>query len=175
MIVLAVVVALVALLAIVLVANAARLKPTPVSNPLPSSDARGDDAAVARFQELLRLPTVWDLHNPDADRSAFDEFVPLLRRLYPRVFDACELELIDGYGISLLWKGADRALAPVVLMAHHDWARTASSPSWAWPRRASSARAPPPAPRAGAPPGGAPGGCGRAPVGCRRLRDRGVP
>ena len=120
MIVLAVVVALVALLAIVLVANAARLKPTPVSNPLPSSDARGDDAAVARFQELLRLPTVWDLHNPDADRSAFDEFVPLLRRLYPRVFDACELELIDGYGISLLWKGADRALAPVVLMAHHD-------------------------------------------------------
>ena len=59
------------------------------------------------------------LHNPDADRSAFDEFVPLLRRLYPRVFDACELELIDGYGISLLWKGADRALAPVAVSYTH--------------------------------------------------------
>ena len=120
MIVLVVVAALVALLAIVLVVNAVRLKPTPVPDPLPPSDARGDDAAVARFQELLRCETVWDLHNPDADRSAFDEFVPLLRRLYPRVFDSLELELIDGYGISLLWKGADRALAPVVLMAHHD-------------------------------------------------------
>lgn len=120
MIVLAVVVALVALLAIVLVVNAARLKPTPVPDPLSPSDARGDDAAVARFQELLRCATVWDLHNPDTDRSAFDEFVPLLRRLYPRVFGTMELELIDGYGISLLWKGVDRALAPVVLMAHHD-------------------------------------------------------
>lgn len=120
MIVLAVVVALVALLAIVLVVNAARLKPTSVPDPLPPTDACGDDAAVARFQELLRCPTVWDLHNPDADRSAFDEFVPLLRRLYPTVFERLELELIDGYGISFLWKGADRALAPVVLMAHHD-------------------------------------------------------
>lgn len=120
MIVLAVVVALVALLAIVLVVNAARLKPTPVPDPLPPSGIEGDDAAVARFQELLRCETVWDLHNPDADRSAFDEFVPLLRRLYPTVFERLELELIDGYGISLLWKGVDRALAPVVLMAHHD-------------------------------------------------------
>lgn len=120
MIVLAIAVALVALLAIVLVVNAARLKPTPVVDPLPQSDVRGDDAAVARFQGLLRCATVWDLHNPAADRSAFDEFVPLLRRLYPTVFERLELELIDGYGISLLWKGADRSLAPVVLMAHHD-------------------------------------------------------
>ena len=165
MIVLAVVVVFVALLAIVLAASAALLKPPPTDS------MRG----VAGFQDLLRRPTVCDLHDPDADRSAFDEFVPLLRRLCPTVFERLELELIDGYRISLLRKGADRALESVVLMAHHDWARTASSPSWAWPRRASSARAPPPAPRAGAPPGGAPGGCGRAPVGCRRLRDRGVP
>ena len=47
MIVLVVVAALVALLAIVLVVNAVRLKPTPVPDPLPPSDARGDDAAVA--------------------------------------------------------------------------------------------------------------------------------
>ncbi|HIW75647.1 MULTISPECIES: M20/M25/M40 family metallo-hydrolase [Gordonibacter] len=120
MIVLAVVLALIAVLVVVLVVNAVRLKPTPVGDPLPPSDVRGDDAAVARFQEMLRCPTVWDLRNPNADRSAFDEFVPLLRRLYPRVFDALELELVDGYGIALLWKGADRDLAPVVLMAHHD-------------------------------------------------------
>lgn len=120
MIVLAIVLAVIVVLAVVLVVNAVRLKPTPVADPLPPSDVRGDDAAVERFQEMLRCPTVWGLHDPDADRSAFDGFVPLLRRLYPRVFDSLELELIDGYGISLLWKGADRELAPVVLMAHHD-------------------------------------------------------
>ena len=120
MIVLAIVLAVIVVLAVVLVVNAVRLKPTPVADPLPPSDVRGDDAAVERFQEMLRCPTVWCLHDPDADRSAFDGFVPLLRRLYPRVFDSLELELIDGYGISLLWKGADRELAPVVLMAHHD-------------------------------------------------------
>lgn len=120
MVVLIVILAVVVVLAIVLVANAVRLKPTPVANPLPEAAELGDDAAVERFRELLRLPTVWDMRNPDADHTAFDAFVPTLRRLYPAVFEACELELVDGYGISLLWKGADRTLAPVVLMAHHD-------------------------------------------------------
>lgn len=120
MVVLIVLAAAVAVLAVVLVANAARLKPTPVLDPLPPSAAAGDDAAVERFRALLRIPTVWDLRNPDADRTAFDGFVPALRRLYPAVFEACELELIDGRGISLLWKGANRELAPIVLMAHHD-------------------------------------------------------
>lgn len=120
MLALVIVLVILAAFVVVLVANAVRLKPTPVADPLPPSDEVGDDAAVERFRAMLRVPTVWDLRNPDADRSSFDEFVPLLRRLYPRVFAELELELVDGYGISLLWKGADRALAPVVLMAHHD-------------------------------------------------------
>ena len=70
MIVLAIVLAVIVVLAVVLVVNAVRLKPTPVADPLPPSDVRGDDAAVERFQEMLRCPTVWGLHDPDADRSA---------------------------------------------------------------------------------------------------------
>ena len=115
-----IIVAVVVVLAIVLVVNACRLKPTPVKDPLPPTTVRGDDGSVERFRELLRIPTVWDLRNPDADRSAFDDYIPKLRELYPHVFEACELETIDGYGISLLWKGTDRELAPIVLMAHHD-------------------------------------------------------
>lgn len=119
----AVVAALVAILVVlfaVLLVNASRVKPTPVAHPIAPTKAAGDDAAVERFQELLRCKTVWDLHNPAADRSAFDEFVPTLKRLYPHVFAKMELEMIDEYGISLLWKGEDRSLAPIVLMAHHD-------------------------------------------------------
>ena len=62
MIVLAIVLAVIVVLAVVLVVNAVRLKPTPVADPLPPSDVRGDDAAVERFQEMLRCPTVWGLH-----------------------------------------------------------------------------------------------------------------
>ena len=120
MVALLIVLAAVVLLAVVLVARAFRLKPTEVSDPLPQSDAVGDDAAVERFREMLRCPTVWGMRDPDADRAAFDDFVPLLRKLYPRVFDELELEMIDDYGISLLWKGADRTLDPVLFMAHHD-------------------------------------------------------
>ncbi len=120
MVVLLVILAVIVVLAAVLVAGACRLKPTEVDSPLPQSDAAGDDAAVERFRAMLRCPTVWGMHDPDADRAAFDEFVPLLRKLYPRVLEGLELEMIDDYGISLLWKGADRTLDPVLFMAHHD-------------------------------------------------------
>lgn len=114
------VIALLVILVIVLVFNALRVKPTPVVNPLPQSEIMGSDEAVERFRDMLQSATVWDLHNPDADHSAFDEFIPKLRRLYPHVFESLELETIDTYGISLLWKGRDRALDPVLFMAHHD-------------------------------------------------------
>ena len=53
MVVLIVLAAAVAVLAVVLVANAARLKPTPVLDPLPPSAAAGDDAAPRRLGDLL--------------------------------------------------------------------------------------------------------------------------
>ena len=97
MLVLAVIAALIVVLAIVLTVNAVRLKPTPVTDPLPESDIMGSDEAVERFREILRSKTIWAAADPHADHSAFDEFVPKLRGLYPRVFEACELEMIDTY------------------------------------------------------------------------------
>lgn len=120
MIVLAIVIALIVILAIVLVANALRLKPAPVPNPLPQSDAIGDDAAVARFQEMLRQRTVWGAEDPNADHAPFDKFVPKMRALYPAVFERLELDMVNTYGIMLKWPGANPNLDPIVLMAHHD-------------------------------------------------------
>lgn len=120
MYVLAVIGAAVVVLVAVLLVNAARLKPTPIKNPLPASDARGDDAAVERFREMLRSATVWGAENPEADHTPFDEFVPKLRLLYPGVFGHLELTMVESYGIMLRWPGANSELAPVVLMAHHD-------------------------------------------------------
>ncbi|MEF9875797.1 MAG: M20/M25/M40 family metallo-hydrolase [Gordonibacter sp.] len=118
--VLAIVGAVLVVLLGVLVVNALRLHPTEVADPLPPSDVVGDDDAVERFQEILRLPTVWGAQDPEADHVPFDAFVPALRTLYPRVFENLELTLFETYGIMLKWKGVDPTLAPAVLMAHHD-------------------------------------------------------
>ncbi len=115
-----IVLAAIVVLAIVLVVNAMRLKPTEVVDPLPESTAMGTDEAVERFREILQSKTVWAAGDPNADHTDFDGFVPKLRRLYPRVFETCELTMIDTYGISLLWKGNNRELDPILLMAHHD-------------------------------------------------------
>ncbi len=120
LIVVLIIVALIVVLLVVLLVNAATLKPTPLRNPLPPSTARGDEGAVARFQEILRCPTVWAAEDPDADHTPFDEFVPLLKRLYPRVFATLELTMVNTYGIVLHWRGQDSTAAPVLLLAHHD-------------------------------------------------------
>jgi carboxypeptidase PM20D1 len=119
-IVIVAIVAVLALLAAVLLTNAIRLKPTAVKDPLSPPSVLGGDAAVERFCAMLRLPTVWSAENPQADHSAFDAFIPLLRELYPQVFAAMKLTLIDDYGIILRWPGRNADAAPVVLMAHHD-------------------------------------------------------
>lgn len=120
MLVLAIVLcAIAALLAVVLV-RAARLKPTEPAHALPPSDAHGSDEAVERFRQVLRCRTVWGGEDPHADHTAFDEFVPQLRTLYPRVFSQLDLRMVNGYGILLTWRGADEGAQPVVLMGHHD-------------------------------------------------------
>lgn len=120
MIIALIIVILIALFILVLILNAARVKPTPISNPLPPTMVRGDDAAVERFCAMLRIPTVWDRENPHADHTPFDRFVPQMRELYPHLFAEAELEMVNTYGILLKWHGTNSNLAPVVFMAHHD-------------------------------------------------------
>ncbi len=115
-----IVLVLIVALAIALTVGAVRLKPTPVTDPLPPSDTMGDDRSVQRFQAILQSPTVWAAEDPTADHSAFDEFVPKLEKLYPDVFAHLELTMVNTYGIMLKWKGTDPTLKPVVLMGHHD-------------------------------------------------------
>ncbi|MCL2806914.1 MAG: M20/M25/M40 family metallo-hydrolase [Coriobacteriia bacterium] len=115
-----VIVGLVVVFVVILIINATRLKPSKVTDPLPPAEVFGDKKAVKRFRAMLRCKTVWPGDDPKADYSAFDEFLPTLKKLYPRVFDTLELTQINKYGIMLRWPGADPGAAPVVLMAHYD-------------------------------------------------------
>lgn len=101
--------------------NAARLKPSrPQGSPIDAGGYRAGDDAVERFREMLRVPTVSRGDAARVDRKPFERWVPTLRRLYPRTFKACELTMIDEFGILLRWPGAYPAADPIVMMAHHD-------------------------------------------------------
>lgn len=102
-------------------ARTAALKPSKAHGaPLDAGGYKAGDDAVERFQELLRIPTISRPDPADVDREAFERWVPTLRKLYPHVFEVCELTYIDEFGILLRWPGQDAFLDPVVLMAHHD-------------------------------------------------------
>ena len=101
--------------------NAARLRPSkPVGAPIDAAGYKAGDDAVARFQELLRIPTVSRDDPAKVDREPFESWIPTLRRLFPRVFAASELTMVDEFGVLLRWPGKDPTLDPIVMMAHQD-------------------------------------------------------
>ena len=75
--------------------------------------------SIERFQAIIRKKTISD-RNGDIDREVFDSFLPMLKEIYPDVFQVVECQLINEYGILMRWKGKNSSLPPVVLMAHYD-------------------------------------------------------
>lgn len=83
---------------------------------------RGADAeaSLARFRELLRLPTVSHADEGDIDWGPFDAFLEALVRLYPRTHEVLSREVVDGHSLLYRWAGSRGADDPLVLMAHLD-------------------------------------------------------
>ena len=90
-----------------------------------------DDAArVARFRELLQIPTVSHADESLIDWHPFDVFLGAVQRLYPRLHATLEREVIDGHSLLYRWPGSvsggpdggtdDPFADPLVLMAHLD-------------------------------------------------------
>lgn len=78
-----------------------------------------DTAAVERFRELLRIPTVSRSDPAEADQAAFTRFRATLQRSYPRLHEEIEYELVGEHAMLYRWPGT-AAEAPLVLMAHYD-------------------------------------------------------
>lgn len=78
------------------------------------------DAALARFRELLQIPTVSRTDESEIDWQPFDDFLAALVRLYPRTHEVLEREVVDGHSLLYRWPGARGAGDPLVLMAHLD-------------------------------------------------------
>lgn len=124
---------LIIVVVVVCVARAFALKPTASeADPICAGGYRAGDDEVEHFRTLLRIPTVSRDDPALFDRKPFEQWVPALRKLYPLTMSAFELQRIDEFGLLMRWAGADAALQPVVLMAHHDVVPT-DGQKWTYP------------------------------------------
>lgn len=78
-----------------------------------------ETAALARFRELLQLPTVSHADEADIDWAPFDAFTAALERLYPSTHARLTREVVGGHSLLYRWPGASAA-DPLLLMAHID-------------------------------------------------------
>jgi len=91
-----------------------------------------DAAALERFRELLRIPTVSRAEVSETDWTAFAAFRAALDRLYPRLH-ALAPQLVAEHTLLLRWAGADPGLPPVVLIAHQDVVDPGDETAWTHP------------------------------------------
>ena len=79
-----------------------------------------NEPAIARFRELLQIPTVSRTDESEIQWQPFDDFLAALVRLYPRAHETLSREVVDGHSLLYRWPGARGGEDPLVLMAHLD-------------------------------------------------------
>ena len=84
-----------------------------------TSSTHSAAASLARFQTLLRMPTVSRLDESSTDWAVFDGFVAALPALYPALHAVLEREVVAGHSLLYRWAGVEPG-DPAVLMAHYD-------------------------------------------------------
>ena len=79
-----------------------------------------NEAAVQRFSEALRLPTISYDDRSNFDAVAFLDFHALLQREFPLVHQHAERTVINDYSLVFHLRGSQASLEPVLFMSHMD-------------------------------------------------------
>ncbi len=77
------------------------------------------DAAIARFQTLLRIPTISRADEAEVQWEHFDLFLSQLQELFPLVHRKLDREVVAGHSLLFRWSGRS-STEPSVLMGHYD-------------------------------------------------------
>ncbi|WP_235022072.1 MULTISPECIES: M20/M25/M40 family metallo-hydrolase [unclassified Rathayibacter] len=91
------------------------------------NDATPRHGIAERLSRLLRVRTV------SAELTGADEFVHVLRELYPLLHEHLSLERITDRGLLYRWAGRDSDAPPLVLMAHFDVVPAEDAAAWTHP------------------------------------------
>lgn len=78
------------------------------------------DALVERFAAALRFETISNENPADFDAEPFHRFAEYLAQSFPQTHATLGLEKVNQHSLLYRWQGRDAALAPVVLLSHHD-------------------------------------------------------
>lgn len=78
------------------------------------------DPALERFRTLLRLRTVSHQDESLDDGAAFDAALDYIRSAFPLAAQSFEFHTLSRYACYAVWRGADDALLPGLLLAHYD-------------------------------------------------------
>lgn len=84
-----------------------------------SEECFDKDRAIDSLAQLIRCKTVSRYTHAEEDDAEFEKLYALLPKLYPNVFEACELKKFEDRGLLFHWKGKEVG-EPAVLMAHYD-------------------------------------------------------
>ncbi|MDR2751305.1 MAG: M20/M25/M40 family metallo-hydrolase, partial [Clostridiales bacterium] len=89
--------------------------------------------ALGRLSAALRIKTVSQLPGPDADYTAFDEYIAFIGKEFPVFTKTCELERVNGHSLLYRWPGKNPKLEPILFMAHYDVVPADDADGWKHP------------------------------------------
>jgi carboxypeptidase PM20D1 len=114
----------VALVTVVVVVRTVAFEPPAAKDfasvPLAASVPLDIAQAARHLSEAVRFRTVSHQDRAENDWAEWDRFDAWLEATYPAAHAAMAREVFADHTLVYTWPGADRALAPIVLMAHHD-------------------------------------------------------
>lgn len=107
-----------ALLAVILV-RTILFRPKEGFHPSGTKVELCEEKITSDMAEMIRCKTISYRDKSLIDEAEFEKFRQLLPKLFPKVHEVCERELVGETGMLYHWKGKS-AKDPVVLMAHYD-------------------------------------------------------
>lgn len=96
--------------------------------PLPVDEA----GAVTRLQQAVRIRTVSDMVNAQANAAEFLKFHRHLETSFPLLHAQLKRETISDYTLLYRWEGRDATAKPILLMAHMDVVPVDAQTEAAW-------------------------------------------
>ena len=112
-------ISLIAVFLLIIFIRCLAFKPKKQTTPKISPVDFDRDSAVDGLARLVKIRTVSYEDASLEDASAFESFEKELEKLFPCVFETCELTKFKERSILLKWSGRSCA-SPTVLMAHYD-------------------------------------------------------
>ena len=107
-----------AFLAVVLI-RTLNFKPKASEPVIETEESFDKERAIDSLAQLVRCKTVSRYTHEEEDDAEFEKLYALLPKLYPKVFEICELKKFDDRGLLFHWQGKTVG-EPAVLMAHYD-------------------------------------------------------